>query len=109
MRRISEYNQSYIEELQRKNEEIDELKRRLLEARNIDDSDTDEGAVNVRPRLRYKELREEVMGKKEANLSTVSSSGVLESARKYVANVRGNVGRVAGYAGNGNALGMKKI
>lgn len=49
------------------------------------------------------------MGKRDANLSTVSSSSVLESAKKYVANVRSGVGHTIGYGSISGGLAIKKF
>lgn len=93
VRRVSDCNASYIQELKRKNAEIDDLKRKLLEApykqmesQRTDDSEPEEPKIRTKPR--YKELREEITGKKETNLSTASGSSLLENAKRYVASVQ---------------------
>lgn len=113
VKRISDYNSTYISELKKKDYEIDELKRRLSEAQHrysdkYDDSETDEG-INVKEKPRYKELREEIIGKRDANMSTVSSNSVLESAKKYVASARSGIPKTIGYGHSNGGIISNRI
>lgn len=86
VKKICLYNESYLQELKRKDSEIDHLRRLVVEAPhkpcyNQDSYDTED----IAGKDKYNELREAMTDRKSTNISAFTNCTVLESAKKYVA------------------------